>query len=268
MADWGNISSRGKVVDRRGFAPAAIGGISLSGLALLMFLNFLSGGDVGDVLNNFEQQPTRQEYSQNQGEFEGEDSYELFASTVLGSNNEMWRQIFSHENLEYNEPTLVLFRGRTQSSCGGASAEVGPHYCPIDETIYLDETFFEELSSRFGAQGGDVAEAYVIAHEVGHHVQHQLNLIENERTNDESIKTELQADCFAGLWASSIEDRKVINPGEIREAMDAAAAVGDDRIQERVTGRVNPENWTHGSSDQRVDAFSTGYRSQDFNACI
>lgn len=263
MADWNKILSRGDVEDRRGFAPV-VGGLSLTGVALLLAINYFLGGDPMDVLNQIQEVGIEQNQQYvDTSEFEGKDSYEVFASTVLGSNNETWTQILNAEGETYAAPKLVLFRTATESSCGLSTSEVGPHYCPLDETIYLDETFFDELTALLGAQGGDVAEAYVIAHEVGHHVQHQLGLLENK----DSIQTELQADCFAGLWAHSIRDLGVFQPGEIQEAMDAAASVGDDRIQKQTTGSVNPETWTHGSSEQRVNAFNTGFETGEFTAC-
>jgi predicted metalloprotease len=267
MANWRNLGSRGNVEDRRGFGPAIGGGLGITGLALVLVLNLLGGGDVTDVLNDLQQAQVQTSQNYSAADFEGEDSYEVFASTVLGSNNDMWQKAFAESNQTYEPPKLVLFRGATQSACGGADAQVGPHYCPPDQTIYLDETFFEELTSRFGAQGGDVAEAYVIAHEVGHHVQNLLGTIDNARDNESSIRTELQADCFAGLWAYSVKDLNVFEPGEIQEAIDAAAAVGDDRIQKSVTGRVNPESWTHGSSEQRVSWFNKGYETGSVSAC-
>jgi len=204
-------------------------------------------------------------------EFQGVDEYEEFVATVLGSTDETWNAIFAQNNQSYDEPELVLFRGSTSSACGGAFDAVGPHYCPTNQTIYLDETFFDELQTRFGAQGGDVAEAYVIAHEVGHHVQNHIGILGDVRSrqqgmsssdaNELSISVELQADCFAGIWANSIREAGVFLPGEIQEAIDAAAAVGDDRIQESIQGEIRPENWTHGSSDQRVTWFRRGFDS-------
>jgi uncharacterized protein len=262
MADWGKVLTRGNVEDRRGLSPA-VGGISLTGVALLLLFNYLAGGDLTDVLN---QLPTTQIQPQQQNlntsEFEGEDSYEVFASKVLGSNNETFNKLFEERNLVYNPPKLVLFRSATVSGCGTATSQVGPHYCTLDKTIYLDETFFEELTRRFGAQGGDVAEAYVISHEVGHHIQNELELM---RSN--SIQIELQADCLAGLWANSIKDLNILSPGEIGEAMDAAQAVGDDRIQEKVTGQVDSERWTHGSSAQRLEWFNKGYNGSSLSSC-
>jgi uncharacterized protein len=264
VADWDKIISRGNVEDRRG-APLAFagGGIGLFGVGLLLFINLLGGGsvDVDSILNQLQGITTGSSLTSD--EFKGEDDYEKFTSAVLGSANDVWRQSFAQSGKEYVEPKLVLFRSATQSSCGLATSQVGPHYCPGDSTIYIDETFYDELRNRFGAKGGDVAEAYVLAHEVGHHVQYQLGILGQggSGTNEQSIRTELQADCFAGIWAYSIADLGIFEPGEIKEAMDAAAAVGDDRIQQTVQGRINPESWTHGSSEQRVQWFTTGYNS-------
>jgi predicted metalloprotease len=166
---------------------------------------------------------------------------------------------------------LVLFRGATNSGCGYASSQSGPHYCPTDQTIYLDETFFDELQARFGGSNGDVAQAYVLAHEAGHHAQNQLGIMDEVQAsgydNDLSVKLELQADCFAGLWAYSVKDLGVFEEGEIQEAISAAEAVGDDNIQSRTQGQVNPETWTHGSSAQRIDWFNRGFNSGQINSC-
>ncbi len=281
MAKWEKIKSRGKVDDRRsnpGFGSLPIpmlggsmGGLSITAVLLILLFSYVGGNtNVVDILGQLEPatQSVNQEISTE--DFDAADEYKAFASQVLGSNNDYWQSVFSASSRTYIEPELVLFRNSTSSSCGGASSAVGPHYCSLDGTIYLDETFFEELQQRFGAKGGDVAEAYVIAHEVGHHVQQQLGLSEqvyrakrsgDPNANDLSIKLELQADCFAGLWANSISDIGVFDPNEVQEAIDAAAAVGDDRIQKSTTGRVDPESWTHGSSAQRVRWFNTGLYS-------
>ncbi len=278
MARWEKLGTRGNVTDRRGLGGRgmAIGGLGGVGLIVYLLISLLGGGSgLEDVLGQLAApaQPVEQP-----AEFEGVDDYELFASRVLGSTDETWSAVFEGSGLTYQLPELVLFRGSTDSACGGASSAVGPHYCPLNETIYLDETFFDELSSRFGAEGGDVAEAYVIAHEVGHHVQKRLGIMDQVQSlqqqassqseaNDLSVRLELQADCFAGIWANSIRDEGVFLPGEINEALDAAAAVGDDRIQEAVTGQVSPERWTHGSSAQRVQWFTTGFESGDPSTC-
>lgn len=267
MANWGNILSRGRVEDRRS-TPLAVGGLSLTGFAIYLIFNLITGGEVAipsDQIENL----TTQNQSQNL-EFEGEDSYEVFASKVLGSNNDLWVNEFKKLNKSYVPPRLVLFRAATDSGCGIANSSIGPHYCPLDSTIYLDETFFEELTQRFGAKGGDVAEAYVISHEAGHHAQNKLGIMKSlgsRPSNEDSIKLELQADCFAGMWANSIKDMNVLEPDEIKEAMDAASAVGDDRIQEKVTGYTNPESWTHGSSKERMDWFNKGFESGNFEKC-
>ncbi len=256
----------------------AIGGLGGVGLIVYLLVALLGGGTgLDDIMGQLENVTAPQSQAQPE-EFQGEDDYEVFASTVLGSTDDTWNAIFDAAGLTYAEPTLVLFRGITTSACGNASSAVGPHYCPRDETIYIDETFFDELVARFGAQGGDVAEAYVIAHEVGHHVQNRLGILEQVQStqrsagsqteaNELSVRLELQADCFAGVWAHSLRDAGVFLPGEIKEAMDAAAAVGDDRIQEQVEGQVSPERWTHGSSEQRVEWFTRGFETGDPGRC-
>ncbi len=279
MALWDKISSQGNVEDRRG-SPAMIGGgVSLIGIVMVVAFSLLSGSSGSDTLNQVlsqlaTSQPTAT--TSQQGEFEDPSNYRSFASAVLGSSNDLWRSVFSNSELDYREPRLVLFRQATESACGYAQSEAGPHYCPGDETIYLDETFFDELQNRFGAKGGDVAEAYVIAHEVGHHVQNQLGILDavQEKSgyysglnNQESINLELQADCFAGVWANSVAHLGVIEDGEINEALDAAAAVGDDNIQSSTTGRISPESWTHGSSAERQRWFRIGFDSGNPAEC-
>lgn len=282
MAFWDKIDSRGEVEDRRSAGPA-MGGLGLTGIAIVALMTYLSGGSPLDIVNQvltLEQQQSsihsQSSDSNAQDEFAGKDSYEVFTSTVLGSNNAYWQKAFAQNNKIYSAPKLVLFRGATDSACGGATSEVGPHYCPGDETIYLDETFFDVLSTRFGAKGGDVAQAYVIAHEVGHHTQNILGALDattrasyrstlNE--NELSVQKELQADCYAGLWAGSLKDKNIFEKNEISEAIDAAAAVGDDRIQRSAGRGVNPETWTHGSSEQRVRWFTIGYESNDIQKC-
>ncbi len=268
MALWDTITSSGDVEDRRGQAPSAIGGLGVVGTIIVLGFTLLSGGsvDVQNVLSQLQSQSTK---TSSNGTFVDTKNYKLFAQKVLGSNNDIWKKELAKRNIQYKEPKLVLFRGSTQSGCGGADSQTGPHYCPVDKTIYLDETFFEELTNRFGAKGGDVAEGYVIAHEVGHHVQNILSTLSKYDTRDPkiSIKTELQADCFAGVWAGDVTSQGVIAADEIEEAVDAASAVGDDRIQKSTSGRVNPETWTHGSSAQRKQWFLTGYTTKDSTKC-
>ena len=271
MADWNKILSRGNVEDRRGSRLAVSGGLGVAGIVVTLLFSFLSGApiNVNDILGQLQSSQSMQSGLSTQ-DFEGADNYETFVSTVLGSTNDYWNGVFEQNGRTYTEPKLALFRSATQSGCGIATSDVGPHYCPADSTVYIDETFFGQLQQQFNAKGGDVAEAYVIAHEVGHHVQMQLGTTEQvqaNNTNENSVKLELQADCYAGLWAYSVKQLGIFEPGEITEALDAASAVGDDRIQQSVTGQVSPETWTHGSSAQRVQWFTTGFDSGNPGMC-
>lgn len=267
MANWDKISNRGTVEDRRGTAMG-ISAAGVTGVLFLMGVTYLLGGNPLSVLQQVDvSQLQTQTTNEQSTEYAGADSYEVFVSTVLGSTDAAWTGYFAAMNKSYQPPELVLFRGYTTSGCGGAQSAAGPHYCPPDQTIYLDETFFDELKNRLGGSNDDVAQAYVIAHEVGHHVQNLLGELGTSRSNEASIATELQADCYAGLWAASIKDQQVLQPGEIQEALDAAAAVGDDHIQEITQGSIHKESWTHGSSAERVAAFTKGYDSGDFAAC-
>lgn len=194
-----------------------------------------------------------------------------FMSFVLDDVQSEWSDLFRISGLAYRDAELVVFDGFTQSACGGANEAVGPHYCPIDQRVYLDLAFFRELSDRLGAKG-DFAQAYVLAHEIGHHVQNLLGTMDRVQnssgdTNDLSIRLELQADCFAGVWAYSTFQRDLLESGDLEEALNAAAAVGDDQIQRETTGRVNPETWTHGSSAQRMKWFERGFNDGDPSAC-
>lgn len=264
MANWDKITSKGTVTDKRGIRSA--GTVSIAGIALLMGVTYLMGGNPLDVLTQVDLTELQQPVAE-ATQYDGVDAYEQFASAVLGSANDLWTREFAAMGRTYVAPELVLFRGRTTSACGGASSVVGPHYCPTDQTIYLDETFFNELTTRLGAEGGDVAEAYVIAHEVGHHVQQQLGELQGVRSNQASIEVELRADCYAGMWAYSLRGAGVFDAGEIGEALDAASAVGDDSIQSRTQGEIQPETWTHGSSADRMEAFTNGYSNGTVAAC-
>ncbi|MDQ5963738.1 MAG: Neutral zinc metallopeptidase [Patescibacteria group bacterium] len=272
MARWDDLQGSGNVEDRRGMSPGGMVISGVGGLLLFLAFMFLGGGDNGSILEQIlgqaAQQQGTQQTTEQPDEFKGADQYETFVSRVLGSNNQIWSGIFSAMGQQYTEPKLVLFRDATQSACGYASSAVGPHYCPNDQTVYLDETFFSELQKRFGGSSGDVAQAYVISHEVGHHVQNQLGDMEKimaaqqedpDNANKYSAALELQADCYAGIWMNSLSSGGILAPGEIEQALSAAAAVGDDRIQKSTTGSVNPETWTHGSSKQRVEWFTKGY---------
>lgn len=277
MARWGGLSRSSNVEDRRGLGGGAAfaGGGGLIAVLITLGLSYFGlqvpQSTVEEIIGQIQSlQSTQVDESSQPVEFRGDDDYQVFTEQVLGSSDELWTSVFSSNKRTYEQPRLVLFRGVTESACGVASSQVGPHYCPIDNTIYLDETFFEELKRRYGGSTGEVAQAYVITHEVGHHVQNQLGSL-NTRTQssrDGAIQLELQADCYAGVWAHAQAQDDVFGGGEIQQALDAAAAVGDDNIQQRSGGRVTPENWTHGSSEQRVDAFTTGYDSGDPGQCV
>ena len=198
-----------------------------------------------------------------------------FVSFILDDVQDTWSKVLSKYGARYQPARLVLFRNSTDSGCGPAQSAMGPFYCPLDERVYLDLGFFDELQRRFGATG-DFARAYVIAHELGHHVQHILGTDARVRqaqesnpseANQLSVRVELQADCFAGVWANSTGQRRLLEQGDIDEALGAASAVGDDRIQQRTTGRVNVDSFTHGSAAQRSQWFRRGFESGDPRSC-
>jgi predicted metalloprotease len=198
-----------------------------------------------------------------------------FVSFVLDDVQNTWQREFQKDGQTYRRAKLDLFTDSVESGCGYAQTAMGPFYCPVDQKAYIDLGFYKELKDRFGAPG-DFAQAYVLAHEIGHHVQHQLGIDDKvraaqerdpDRANELSVRLELQADCFAGVWAHSTQQRNILEEGDIDEALNAAAAVGDDRIQQQATGSVNPETWTHGSARQRTQWFRTGYESGDVNRC-
>jgi predicted metalloprotease len=204
------------------------------------------------------------------------DEARAFVATVLADTEDTWTEIFKAAGKDYPQPTLTLFTDRVNSACGAASAATGPFYCPNDQNVYIDLGFFAELQQRFGAPG-DFAEAYVIAHEVGHHVQNVLGILpkvhQQQAALDEaganalSVKTELQADCFAGVWANHTQQEGLLEEGDIGEALNAAAAVGDDKLQKAGQGYVVPDSFTHGTSQQRASWFRRGFDKGDINGC-
>ncbi|HET7210703.1 MAG TPA: neutral zinc metallopeptidase [Methyloceanibacter sp.] len=206
-----------------------------------------------------------------------EDDLKRFVSVVLGDTEDVWRDLFARYGANYRDPRLVLFSGGVRSACGVGMAQMGPFYCPMDEKVYIDLDFYEDLKNRFKAPG-DFAQAYVIAHEIGHHVQKLLGIAEQVEAlkqrmretdaNALQVRMELQADCFAGIWANRAEEtRDIIEPGDIEEALRAASAIGDDRIQKQTQGYVVPDAFTHGSSEQRVRWFTRGYESGKLEVC-
>ncbi|MDD5717708.1 MAG: zinc metallopeptidase [Sulfuricurvum sp.] len=200
-----------------------------------------------------------------------------FVSAVLGETEAVWGKVFATQGMDYQEPKLVLFRGSVQSGCGYASAQVGPFYCPTDQKVYLDLRFFDELSRRHNAPG-DFAQAYVIAHEIGHHVQHQLGTLDKAHSvqkrsngnqgNAVQVKVELQADCYAGVWAYHTQkERAVLEEGDIEEALNAASQIGDDTLQKQSHGYVVPDAFTHGTSAQRMEWFKRGFEKGTLEGC-
>jgi predicted metalloprotease len=198
-----------------------------------------------------------------------------FISFVLDDVQNTWAKILPSYGAHFHPARMVLFRGSTDSGCGPAQSVMGPFYCPLDERVYLDLGFFQELKQRFGASG-DFAQAYVLAHELGHHVQHllgtdarlrQIEQSSSSEANQLSVRLELQADCYAGVWAHSTDQRRMLEQGDVDEALNAAAAVGDDRIQKRTTGRINVDSFTHGSAAQRSEWFKRGFESGDPRNC-
>jgi len=271
---WQGGRRSGNIVDRRGRGMGALtlGGGAFSLVALLFAL--FTGTFPGD-------ESSLPDSDLNQGTGgSGDPAQERlkdFTSVVLADTEETWPGLLAKQGVDYREPKLVLFSGMTPSACGHAQSASGPFYCPPDERVYLDLQFFRELDRRFGAPG-DFAQAYVIAHEVGHHVQNLMGLTEkvhdlqqraNRRVaNDASVRLELQADCFAGVWAHHAHrERKLLEPGDLEEGIRAASAVGDDALQRASTGHVVPESFTHGSSAQRTDWFRRGFKSGSLDVC-
>lgn len=273
MAKRDRILERWNIEDRRGrrVSLAWWGGAWLVWLVLVLAVWYFAWPEQAMQLRNGLQQTqiVQENTVVDNSAFSGEDSYEIFVSKVVWSTNTLWTTELKKRGSVYQQPKLVLFRWATQSACGGAVSQVWPHYCPVDETIYIDETFFSELEQRYGAQWWDLAQAYVVAHEVWHHVQHQLWLTNQVQQwdNEASIELELQADCLAGVWIWVINEDWVLEENDLNEAIDAAEAVGDDSIQQKVQWSVNPETRTHGSSAQRKAALYKWYVQKNFEAC-
>ncbi len=274
------------IEDRRGMGGGggrglAIGGGGLGTLVLILLV-WLCGGDPRALLDQLggggtapgvqqEQQP------QNQSNQTQTDAQKRKISSVLKSTEDVWNQVLPQQaQVKYTEPRLVLFSGQTPSACGQASASTGPFYCPGDEKLYLDFAFFDELTRRFGAPG-DFAQAYVVAHEVGHHVQDLLGTMDKvtraqqqsseTQANQLSVRLELQADCFAGVWGKYVQQKGMLEAGDVEEAMKAASSVGDDSIQKQAQGYVVPESFTHGSAQQRMSWFTKGFQSGQISQC-
>jgi predicted metalloprotease len=271
---WQGGRRSGNVQDRRGRGGMMIGGglgaIVITIVALLLGVDPESVPTTGTA-------PAGEAAPGGPEQFRGVDEEADFISVVLADTEDTWNALFAERGATYREPQLVLFEHAVASACGFAQSAVGPFYCPTDQQVYLDLAFFRELSQRFGAPG-DFARAYVVAHEVGHHVQTLLGISDDvlaaqarasqTESNAIQVRMELQADCLAGVWAHHAQrERQVLEPGDIEEALGAAAAIGDDRLQRETQGRVVPESFTHGTSAQRTRWFTNGFESGDPDRC-
>jgi uncharacterized protein len=270
----GGRRSSSNVEDRRGVRLGRAGGVGLGTVVLALVAMYL-GVDPSVLLQNSAVQPVEQQVPYQEGEAEAR-RREL-VGVVLADTEDTWSQWFAANGSTYQEPKLVLFSAAVQSACGAAQAAVGPFYCPADRSVYIDLSFYEDLQNRFGAPG-DFAQAYVIAHEVGHHVQTLLRTGEQALaargarsaagSNELSVRQELQADCFAGIWAHHADrSQQLLETGDIEEGLRAASAIGDDRLQMRSQGYVAPESFTHGSSEQRVRWFRRGFETGEVARC-
>ena len=283
---WRDMRGSDNLDDREGAGPLGRGlggGVKLGGAGLIgvVVISLLLGLNPLDVLMSLQggappSAPTQGAPPPSpSGPAAGDDTKE-FVVRILGDTEDTWRPLFGQMGGEYHPPRLVLFQGRVESACGLASSAAGPFYCSADSRVYLDRSFFEDLAQRFGAPG-EFARAYVIAHEIGHHVQNQLGITEKvaqqrarageARGNALSVLIELQADCFAGVWGHFARQRKLLEPGDVESGLAAAAAIGDDRLQRQSRGQVSPESFTHGSSAQRVRWFRAGLDSGDLRQC-
>jgi predicted metalloprotease len=268
---WRGRRQSSNVEDRRGSGGGMMvgGGIGTIVIALLAYFLGIDPSVVDQIPT---QVNPRAESSQQRSP--EEDSLAQFVSVVLAETEDVWNEQLRKQGTQYREPTLVMFSQQVQSACGVAGASVGPFYCPQDAKVYIDLAFYRELRNRFGAPG-DFAQAYVIAHEVGHHVQNLLGISDKvqqmqarasrEEANRLSVRLELQADFLAGVWAHYAQQRGILDPGDVEEALNAASAIGDDRLQEEAQGRVVPDSFTHGTSEQRMRWFKRGLETGDIN---
>ncbi|MBU0564764.1 MAG: neutral zinc metallopeptidase [Gammaproteobacteria bacterium] len=276
---WKKARRSDNVVDARGRSGGIGGGrLTLAGVAIVVVIGLLSGQDPMQILGQLADQSGPATTQQSNAPANSEDPQVAFVQSILGDTEDTWRALFQQSGQQYRDPTLVLFRGGVNSACGFANSAVGPFYCPGDQQVYLDLQFFDEMASRFSV-AGDFAQAYVIAHEVGHHVQTLLGVSQQmqaarqrgarmEGDNGLLVRQELQADCFAGVWANHAQQRHDwLEAGDLEEALNAANAIGDDRLQQQSQGRVVPDAFTHGTSAQRVKWFRIGFDSGDPTRC-
>jgi len=273
---WKGRRASSNVDDRRGISGGGVAaGGGIVGLIIFLLYNFLGGGGSGETPNLPQLLPGQNQTEMSAEEKAADDERAEFVKVVMAETEDVWNTIFSNMGDDYREPTLVLFRDGVQSACGSASAAMGPFYCPGDSKVYIDLSFYQDLQTRFNAPG-DFAMAYVVAHEVGHHIQNlngtaaKVNRLRQQLSETEfnkySVKMELQADFLAGVWAHHAQKMKgILEPGDIEEALNAANAIGDDRLQKESQGRVVPDAFTHGTSAQRMFWFKKGYQSGDIS---
>ncbi|KQP96411.1 neutral zinc metallopeptidase [Methylobacterium sp. Leaf117] len=293
---WEDFRSSDNVEDRRGeggggggfgFPGGGAGGLGIGAIVILTLIGWVTGINPAILIGGAEQMSgggrPRQEQvdpqTQAQRKTKPTDESGRFAAAILGNTEDVWKEIMPNQTGRQYRPTaMVLYTGGTRSGCGSAQAAMGPFYCPLDKKVYLDTSFFKEMEQKFGVKG-DFAYAYVIAHEVGHHVQDELGILgkvqsrqqsasSKTEANQLSVRVELMADCLAGVWAKNSNDKyNALEPGDIEEAMRAASAIGDDKLQKQSQGYAVPDSFTHGSSEQRMRWFMTGYRSGQTKSC-
>ena len=293
--DWRGRRQSGNVEDQRGRSRGPVGnspfgrrginipiggarGGGIGSIVIIIIVFFVlqfMGVDMGSLLGGSSQSPSQT--SQTTRTSPGaNDEMKAFVATVLAETEDTWNGIFEASGSTYKEPRLVMFSGSFPSACGMANSAMGPFYCPVDQKVYLDTDFFAEMANRFGA-AGDFAQAYVIAHEVGHHVQNLLGILpqfnrarqsmSEAEANQMSVRVELQADCFAGIWGKFTEQKGLLEKGDLEEALNAAQQIGDDALQKRSQGYVVPDSFTHGTSEQRATWFSRGFASGKLSSC-
>lgn len=283
---WQGRRESDNVEDRRGDSTGSSGGLGGGGFrvprgkgGLILLVVVLVAGyygvDLTPLLNG--EAPVGQTQTQSQQVNSPEDNQMAkFTSVILASTEDTWSQLFQKMGKQYQDPKLVLYRGATRTGCGTGQSVMGPFYCPADKTVYIDLSFYQEMKDKLGADG-DFAQGYVVAHEVGHHVQNLLGIEPKIRQiqqgaskaeqNRLSVKMELQADCFAGVWGHFMQNQQVLEQGDLEEALNAAQAIGDDRLQQQSQGRVIPDSFTHGTSEQRYTWFKRGFDSGNPNSC-
>ncbi len=282
---WKEGRRSANVQDRRGMgggysrgggSPMVVGGGGL-GIVVVAIIITLLGGDPTILLDSAPTASRNPSSGQYQASSPQEEELADFTSVVLADTEDTWDEIFPKEfGSNYQHPGLVLFTGSVESACGTAQSAVGPFYCPADQQVYIDLGFYQDLKDQLGAPG-DFAQAYVIAHEVGHHVQNLVGIsdqvhqaqrrVSKTEANQLSVKQELQADCFAGVWGASAQGRGILEAGDVDEALNAASQIGDDKLQKRQQGYVNPDSFTHGSAEQRQEWFQRGFSSGDVDQC-